>query len=85
MCVCERTVWRVLACLRVCDKGRGKGREEIKEDMGIKREGGEEGMVRKKEERWRAIKRPINLLNECPSSRGDSQKCSLLRVHQSQV
>lgn len=42
-------------------------------------------MVGKKEERWQAIKRPINLVNECPSSRGYSEKCSLLRVHQSQV
>lgn len=68
MCACEFTV--------CATKGGGD-----KERSGYKREGGDEGMVRKRDERWQAIKRPINLLNECPSSRGYR---SLLHVHQSQ-
>lgn len=69
----------------MCDKGgNGKGGGD-KERNRYKREGGDEGMARKKEERWQAIKRPINLVNECPSSRGYSEKCRLLLVHQSQV
>lgn len=69
----------------VCDKGKELERGGDKERNRYKREGGDEGMVSTKEERWQAIKRPINLVNECPSSRGYSEQCSLLRVHQSQV
>lgn len=38
-----------------------------------------------KEERWQAIKCPINLVNECPSWRRSSGKHGLVCVHQSQV
>lgn len=87
--VCERTdreesvrVCEFTVCVRQRERaGERKGGGD-KGRNGYKREGGDEGMVRKKDERWQAIKRPINLGNECPSSRG---YCSLLHVHQSQV
>lgn len=43
------------------------------------------GRQGKKDERWKAIKCPINLVNECPSWRGNAGKRGLACVYRSQV
>lgn len=83
--------WEVSVCeFSVCvlDKGRKsrrKGGGDKKREIGIRGREEMRGWWEPKQERWQAIKRPINLVNECPSSRGYSEKCSLLCVHQSEV